>query len=405
MDSPPSGRPQDDENEALVQLTSRRRAEAAETAGTANGDSPHSPFPSAAPQLRQTAVSPPSPAPVPRPAMVNAPQAPAPPAGPQEFRDEQFIRRSSRGAKQGWRKWLRDLTGGTVDLAPSKAEVDGTATLARVRAPVDGCRRIAVLSRKGGVGKTSVTLGLGHTFATLRPDRVVALDANPDAGTLGYRIEGASARTLTDLLNDADHITRYSDVRRYTSQAQSRLEVMASDDDPRITRAFGELEYEAAVEVLERHYNLLFTDTGTDITHSVMQGILAAADQVVVVAAPSLDGARAASKTFDWLEQNGHGYLVRGAVVAVNGVRRRQLVDLQRVAEHFGGRCRAVLPLPWDRHLEAGAELSLDDLQPATRSAYVQLAAAIADGFGPAAWAEPRLDARPEPTADARTDP
>ena len=405
MDSPPPGRPQDDDSEALVQLTSRRRAEAG---GNANGDAPHSPFPSPAPQLRQAAVSPPSPAPpsVARPAAVNAPQpAPAPPPGPQEFRDEQFIRRSSKGARNGWRRWLHDLTGGAVNVAPSKAEVDGVATLARVRTPVDGCRRIAVLSRKGGVGKTSVTLGLGHTFAMLRPDRVVALDANPDAGTLGYRIEGASARTLTDLLNDAEHITRYSDVRRYTSQAQSRLEVMASDDDPRITRAFGELEYEAAVEVLERHYNLLFTDTGTDITHSVMQGILAAADQVVVVAAPSLDGARAASKTFDWMEQNGHGYLVRGAVVAVNGVRRRQLVDLQRVAEHFGGRCRAVLPLPWDRHLEAGAELSLDDLQPATRAAYTQLAAAIADGFGPATWAEPRSEARPEQAADARTDP
>lgn len=401
MDSPPSGRPLDDENEALVQLTPRRRAEAG---GTGNGDPQHSSFPSSAPQLRPAAVSP-SPPSIPRPATVNArPSLSAPPTGPQEFRDEQFIRRSSTGAQQGWRKRLRDLTRGAVDLAPSKAEVGEAATLTRLRTPLDGCRRIAVLSRKGGVGKTSVTLGLGHTFATLRPDRVVALDANPDAGTLGYRIEGASARTVTHLLNDAERITRYSDVRRYTSQAQSRLEVMASDDDPRITRAFGEREYEAAVEVLERHYNLLFTDTGTDITHSVMQGILAAADQVVVVAASSLDGTRAASKTFDWLEQNGHGYLVRGAVVAVNGVRRRQLVDLQRVAEHFGGRCRAVLPLPWDRHLEAGAELSLDDLQPATRAAYVQLAAAIADGFGPAAWAEPRSEARPEQTADARTD-
>jgi putative peptide zinc metalloprotease protein len=257
-----------------------------------------------------------------------------------------------------------------------------------------------VLSRKGGVGKTSVTLGLGHTFATLRPDRVVALDANPDAGTLGYRIAGMPGRTLTELLRDADEIVRYSDVRRYTSQAPSRLEVMASDDDPRITRAVGEVEYEAAIEVLERHYNLLITDTGTDITHSVMQGILGAADQVVVVAAPSLDGARAASKTFDWLEQNGHGYLVRGAVVAVNGVRRRQLVDLQRVAEHFGGRCRAVLPIPWDRHLEAGAQLSLDDLQPATRAAYTQLAAAIADGFGPAGWVDARSETRPGSASD-----
>lgn len=309
---------------------------------------------------------------------------PLPPARPREFVEDAFLPRSAPVAREGWRKFVHNLTGGAVTLAPSKAETDRRDTLSRVRTPVDGCRRIAVLSRKGGVGKTTVTLLLGHTFATLRPDRVVALDANPDAGTLGYRLEGLPGRTLTELLNDAESIQRYSDVRRYTAQAPSRLEVMASDDDPRITRAVGELEYEAAVEVLERHYNLLLTDTGTDITHSVMQGILAAADQVVVVAGPSLDGARAASKTFDWMEQNGHGYLVRGAVVAVNGAHRRSLVDLQQVAEHFGGRCRAVLPIPWDRALEAGAQTSLEDLAPATRSAYVELAAAIADGFGPA---------------------
>lgn len=348
-----------DEDESLVQLTPHRQP-----ADHAPGE----------PEQSEPAAATPEP-----------PVEPAAPVQrPGEFQDEQFVRHQRPVAGQGWRRWVRDATNGAVTLQPSKAEQTQRQMLARVRTPVDGCRRIAVLSRKGGVGKTSVTLYLGHTFATLRPDRVVALDANPDAGTLGYRLDAIGGRTLTELLNDAEYIMRYSDVRRYTAQAPSRLEVMASDDDPRITRAVGELEYQAAVDVLERHYNLLLTDTGTDITHSVMQGILAAADQVVVVAGPSLDGARAASKTFDWLEQNGHGFLVRGAVVAVNGVRRNSLVDLQRVAEHFAGRCRAVLPVPWDRTLEAGAQTSLEELAPATRGAYAELAAAIADGFGPA---------------------
>lgn len=305
-------------------------------------------------------------------------------SGSSVFRDEDFVRPPRTGAQRGWRRWLNEASSGLVTLGPSSAEAESAVLLERVQAPLAGCRRIAVVSRKGGVGKTSVTLGLGHTFATLRADRVVALDANPDAGTLGYRIPGSPGKTLTDLLADADGIIRYSEVRSYTAQAPSRLEVISSDDDARITRGVGEHEYQTAIDVLERHYNLLLTDTGTDITHSIMQGILGAADQIVVVAVPSLDGARAASKTFDWLEQNGHGYLVRGAVVVLNGVRRRMLVDLDRLAAHFAGRSRAVVPLPWDRHLEAGAQTSLDDLHPATRAAYVQLAAAIADGFGPA---------------------
>jgi hypothetical protein len=37
--------------------------------------------------------------------------------------------------------------------------------------------------------------------------------------------------------------------------------------------------------------------------------------------------------------------------------------------------------VPWDPHLEAGAESTLDQLREPTRNAYLRLAAAVADGF------------------------
>jgi hypothetical protein len=37
--------------------------------------------------------------------------------------------------------------------------------MARAKTPVPGCRSIAVISRKGGVGKTTTMLMLGHTFS------------------------------------------------------------------------------------------------------------------------------------------------------------------------------------------------------------------------------------------------
>ena len=40
----------------------------------------------------------------------------------------------------------------------------------RVNQPVHGDYSIAVLSLKGGVGKTTVTVGLGIAFASLRGD-------------------------------------------------------------------------------------------------------------------------------------------------------------------------------------------------------------------------------------------
>jgi MinD-like ATPase involved in chromosome partitioning or flagellar assembly len=101
----------------------------------------------------------------------------------------------------------------------------------------------------------------------------------------------------------------------------------------------------------------------------------------VVVMPPALDGARVAASTLDWLEEHGYSHLVRGSVAVVNAVRDVRLLDLDRIEEHFRARCHAVRRVPWDPALEAGGQTSYVDLRPATQSAYLDLAAAVADGF------------------------
>ncbi|MGH8905095.1 MAG: AAA family ATPase [Egibacteraceae bacterium] len=297
------------------------------------------------------------------------------------FTSEAMLKPRSRVPESGWRRLVYQLSGGRLDPGPCPDELERSALISRVKNPIKGSRRIAVISRKGGVGKTTTTLMLGHTFAQWRGDRVVALDGNPDAGSLGYRVPRETAATITDLLRDAPRIKRYADIRGYTSQAASRLEVVASDDDDAITQAMGEHELANAVRLMEHHYNLIMLDTGTGILDSATQGILRMADQIVIVTVPSLDGARAASLTLDWLEHNGYGWLVEGAVAALNQSREGTVVDVERILEHFSQRCRATVVMPWDPHLQAGAESDLNALSEEARIAYLELAAAVADGF------------------------
>src|SRR4051812_16582283 len=299
-----------------------------------------------------------------------------------EFTTERMLQRTSPAPSGGWRRALFSITGGRVALGPSAAELRRRELIATVKTPLTGCRKVAFISRKGGVGKTTTCLLAGHTFALYRGDRTVAVDGNPDAGTLGHRVRRETTANLTSLLSDAHRIERYADIRGYTSQAPTRLEVVASDDDPRITQAIGEPEFERAMQLLERHYNLVCLDTGTGVLESATRGILNAADQVVVVSAPSLDGARAASATLDWLEENGHGDLVRGAVAVLNSVGPTDgIVDVNRIEDHFASRCRECVRIPWDPHLEAGAEANIDELRAETQGAFLELAAAIASGF------------------------
>jgi len=299
-----------------------------------------------------------------------------------EFTEEAMLRPQTRPASRGWRRGVYAVTGGTVNLGPGAQERREMDLLTQVRTPVRGCRRIVVLSRKGGAGKTTTTLMLGHTFATWRGDRVVALDANPDAGSLAHRMRRETPSTVTDLLQERQYIERYADMRGYTSQSvDTRLEVVASDDDPRITQALGEDDYRTAIDVLDRHYNLLLVDTGTGILDSAIRGVLAEADQIVVVMPPALDGARVAAMTLDWLEEHGHADLVEGAVAVVNAVHGEGPLELDRIDQHFAARCSAVVHIPWDVTLQAGAHTSLSELRRETRDAYLELAATVGRSF------------------------
>jgi MinD-like ATPase involved in chromosome partitioning or flagellar assembly len=114
-----------------------------------------------------------------------------------------------------------------------------------------------------------------------------------------------------------------------------------------------------------------------------MAGVLRLADQIVLVSSPSVDGARSASATLDWLAAHNYGDLVRGAVVVLSAIRPRSksAVDLARLEQHFAARCRAVVRIPYDAHLEEGAEVDLTQLSRATADAYVVLAAEVGDGF------------------------
>jgi MinD-like ATPase involved in chromosome partitioning or flagellar assembly len=246
---------------------------------------------------------------------------------------------------------------------------------------VRGSNRIAVVSLKGGIGKTTTTACLGLTLASYRGDRVVAVDANPDAGTLAERLTNVTDVTVRDLLGRLDRIASFTDVSAFTSLA-GRLQVLASDQDPAASEAFSEEEYRAVAEVLARYFTVILTDSGTGLLHSAMSGTLALADSLVVVSAPSVDGASRASKTLDWLIAHGHEELVARSVAVISSVRPDTGdVDVDLLRRHFAARCRAVLEIPYDEHLVSGGLIDLERVGAPARRAYLELAAAVADGF------------------------
>ena len=310
----------------------------------------------------------------------------APPAGfrmaPPSLDEAKTVGRVRNVPQSGWRRALRRATGGRINPGESRKEREKEDLIAQIRQPIAGDFRIAVLSIKGGVGKTTTTLGLGSTLALVRSDRIIAVDANPDRGTLAERVGDMSTQsTVRDLLSDP-HVDRYADVRSHTRMATSRLEVLASEQEPAVSEVFGEVDYRRTVDILGHYYNVILTDCGTGIMHSAMAGVLDLAHAIVLVSSPAIDAARSASATLDWLMQHGHSTLVREAHVVLSSSRPGSAaLKLDKVFEHFEARCRSIHLIPFDPHLAEGADVDFSSLNPQTSQAYLELAGAVAEKF------------------------
>jgi MinD-like ATPase involved in chromosome partitioning or flagellar assembly len=245
-----------------------------------------------------------------------------------------------------------------------------------------GARFVPVLTRKGGVGKTTITTLLGMALADARDDRVIAIDANPDRGTLAERVAKQTRHTVRDVVRKAPAIGGFTDFSALVSRDETRLDVLASDTDPMLSEAFDEDDYNVVADLTARYYSLVLTDCGTGIVHSVMRATLQRADSIVIVSGGSVDEARLASETLTWLEANGYKDLVRNAVVALNtATQGTNLVKLEEIESHFRSRVREIVRIPYDAQLAAGSVVSWQDLKPITKLASRTLAALVVEGL------------------------
>lgn len=293
-----------------------------------------------------------------------------------ELSSDRLLNNKKQKAKSG------RPTGGSsrFKLGGKKEEAERQRKLELIRTPVLSCYRIAVISLKGGVGKTTTTTALGSTLATERQDKILAIDANPDAGTLGRRVRRETGATIRDLVQAIPYLNSYMDIRRFTSQAASGLEIIANDVDPAVSTTFNDEDYRRAIDVLGRQYPIILTDSGTGLLYSAMRGVLDLADQLIIISTPSVDGASSASTTLDWLSAHGYADLVSRSLTVISGVRETgKMIKVEDIVGHFETRCRGVVVVPFDEHLAAGAEVDLDMMRPKVREAYFNLSAMVAE--------------------------
>ena len=281
--------------------------------------------------------------------------------------------------ESGWRKLAYYLTLKLWNPGDSPKIKARKAMDARIASVLEGgAKFVPVLTRKGGVGKTTISTLLGMALSQVREDRVIAIDANPDRGTLAERVSKSTRFTVRDVVNRAAAIDGFSEFSNMVSRDETRLDVLASDADPMLSEAFNEGDYNVVADMAARYYSIVITDCGTGIVHSVMRPTLQRASSIVIVSGGSVDEARLASETLTWLEANGYGELVRNSVVALNtATQATLLVKLDEIEQHFRTRVRSVIRIPYDPALAAGSVIKFNELKKQTRDAARELAAEV----------------------------
>lgn len=298
-----------------------------------------------------------------------------------------FVKEQKPRPVGGFRGAMYKLTGGAWNMGPGPKQRQEDELARRISRQLQGSYNTAILSLKGGIGKTSTTVGVGLTLAEFRGDAPCAIDANPDSGDLVERALGegiyqqASPRTITDLLENIDSIDSLTALAQYMHHA-GRLHLIAGEQDPEVSDSLTAEEYLRIRKLISGYYSVALTDCGTGVTHNAMSGILQSADNLVIAAGYAVSGAKRARSTLQWLASHGYEDLARNAIVVITDKDEvSSRVDKDAIEEHLSGICRQLIAVPHDRGVADGDLVTLDVLKPETRRAYKEIAAAIVDGY------------------------
>jgi MinD-like ATPase involved in chromosome partitioning or flagellar assembly len=175
-------------------------------------------------------------------------------------------------------------------LFVSNAERDEADLERRIRAyrGVTRPNTIALISPKGGVGKTTSTFVVGNLLATHLKVRAIAVDANPDFGTLARLApdDRRAERSLADLLDDAERLRTAAELGPYVSRLSTGLHVLGAPADAALTASLGPERYGELAAFLSTFYDVVLLDLGTGVAGPLARFAIERADQVVLVTSP-----------------------------------------------------------------------------------------------------------------------
>lgn len=249
-------------------------------------------------------------------------------------------------------------------------------------------RSVAVISARGGLGKTTATACLAAAYAAHVDTRVLAWDNSATAGTLAWRSEQrmqvASVQSLLPKAAELlpldvwrGHIEPY--VHQQFDDGYDVLQAGSSMLDA--GTAVGEVEYDTLHALLTRHYGLSVIDSDNALDAPRWLRMVLRSDQLVIACSTRHEAVETTLRMLQelrgvhpralWLAQN--------AVVVLTGHEQGSFTAKQ-ARERFAGQVRAVEQVPFDPALVDG-QYRFKRLGRRTQAAWLKVAAIATERF------------------------
>ncbi|MEJ7634956.1 hypothetical protein [Aeromicrobium sp.] len=249
---------------------------------------------------------------------------------------------------------------------------DAAVTVQGERQSIDAVRQrqtdrriIAFIAGKGGVGCTTVAVGVGTAFMAMREDRSVVVDVQQGTPSLGETFGASAPRSVSSLLAETEAST--------PPTADSGLGMV---DGSGWDQGLGRGDVAGVLDRLRADHTFNLLDVGDDAGEAG-HAALARADQAVIVTGPGELGIAALRAAVERLRLANP----RAAAQAVHVVvcqHEQSHRDAQRELSQGALAGATVVVVPPDPYLQSGHAYDPAQVAPATREALLRVAGAVA---------------------------
>lgn len=270
-------------------------------------------------------------------------------------------------------RWPGRLAGwvGTTVAPVTRETRQAVAVAAALRRPVTTGRRIAVVSVRGGAGKSTVALLLASAFAYHRPDRVLAVDADPGFGSLALRAGLPSAGAPRSVESSTGTVPAAGGAPGPVRSSGGLWVLPGGRGSAHRRRA----ARGPTLAELARSFTITVIDGTSD---SLLAASVADVHALVVVAPATVDGVLTTSAALGDLRDGPRsGQLARTVLVFSAASPQAGTLRLGPAAHCVAVPGLPVLTLPHDRHLATGGRVDPGRLGAATRLAVLRLGAVV----------------------------